>query len=221
MANDVCSVARSLDAAREVSERKSILARVAEGSRLIQSGEFKKAQQVLFVARAKAMRLGIRSANIELGLAIAHDHLMEMEKAVDHIVAALALDPFNAECNNSYRIIADRLRQAVAFGEEQGDGAEVERYYGLLLRIGEADVAAHLVACRHFLSTGRAPDAVRVLGALTVLSPTCAQAWELLAHAAAAVGDAALAAHARIEAVCCHGADAGSSPDDTAKRSVA
>ncbi len=189
-----------------VVDKKVLLAQVTEGGRLYGEGEFEKAKQIFRKAWALARHAGIASGTIEWSLAICHERLGEFEPAVEHIQAALALDPFDGAYNNSYSVIVARLRDAVAFVGNLGGDPDTERYYALLLRIGEADVAAHLVAARHLLAVGRAPEALRVLDALTVLSPSCASAWSLLAEAAAAIGDSARAHRARVEAACCRDA---------------
>jgi tetratricopeptide (TPR) repeat protein len=125
---------------------------------------------------------------------VALDNLGEAEMAFEAVSEAIQKDPMNPACHHSFDVIASRLRAALADPGRPPDDPSTPRLYGLLQNAGEADVPSHLVMARHLAHSGKHADAMRILDAVTLLSPVSRDAWLQKASLARALGDETLAA---------------------------
>jgi hypothetical protein len=149
---------------------------------------------------ARARKLGVDSSYLAWGLAVANDFLGELEMGFAAITEAVTHDPMNVAVHRSFDLIANRLRAALADPSRALDEASTPRLYALLQGAGEADVPSHLAMARHLAHTGKQADAMRILDAVTLLSPVSKDAWEAKAALARATGGAELAARCEAEA---------------------
>jgi predicted Zn-dependent protease len=118
--------------------------------------------------------------------------------AVRHIEHALALDPLSPEAIRSFEIISTRIRAALAVADVASP--EVPKLYQLLLGSDTTDAESHLMMARHLEQTGQLDASLRLLQALTLLSPSFRPGWTLLAQVARKMGQEELARSAELEA---------------------
>ena len=144
--------------------------------------------------------LGIQSGFVLWNLAIAADNLGKLEEAFEYIDRALATDPLAQPFKNSFEIIVGRIRAALADEARADDDPSTPRLYDLLVRAGEADVAAHVAMASWCLAAGDLPRAAKLADALVTLHPADPEAWRCKAEVAQASGDAVTAGECMAEA---------------------
>lgn len=179
---------------------REVNTQMARGQQLIDDGKFEEGRQVLTEVRARAQRLGLSSGFVEWGLAIASDQLGELEMAYDHIVNAVRHDPLHTGYQNSFNVIMNHLRAALADPDRSEDDPSTPKLYGMLIAAGEADVPSHLSMSRHLAATGRHDEAIKLLDAVLLLAPVSRDAWLQKAALARTMGNPALATTCEAEA---------------------
>jgi tetratricopeptide (TPR) repeat protein len=167
---------------------------------LLDQNSYQEAKELFGSVRARARKLGVDSSYLAWGLAVVHDFLGELEVAFEAIGEAVTHDPMNVAVHRSFDLIAGRLRAALAEAKRAPDDPSTPQLYALLQGAGEADVPCHLAMARHLAHAGKHAEAMRVLDAITLLSPVSKDAWEAKAGLARVMGDPTLAATCDAEA---------------------
>lgn len=162
-------------------------------ARLLDEREWEKARDAFTALRGRVAKLGIDSAYVAWGLAVALDNLGELEMAFEAVGEAIALDPMNPAAHHSFDVVASRLRAALADPSRPPGDPSTPRIYALLQHAGEADVPSHLAMARHLAHAGEREAALRLLDAVTLLAPVSRDAWLQKAALARALGDEPLA----------------------------
>ncbi|MFT3912629.1 MAG: hypothetical protein QM704_00675 [Anaeromyxobacteraceae bacterium] len=162
--------------------------------RLLDDRRYAEAREAFTTARARARKLGLDSAYLAWGLAVALDMTEETEMAFKVIAESVAMDPLNPAAQHSFDTIAWKLRATLEDPDRAAGDPSTPRIYALLLEAGEADVAAHVAMARHLDATGDTAGALRLLDSVTRLAPVSRDAWAARARVARAAGDEALAA---------------------------
>ena len=182
----------------DVRMRKVINA-VRRAQQQLDEGEYVEARDGFLEAKALSRKLGLTSAYVDWALAVVFDNLGELEMAFASICESVQHDPLNPAGQRSFDVIVGHLRASLA--DEQRDPADpsTPRLYALLMEAGEADVPSHLAMARHLSHAGRHDEALRVLDAVTLLSPVSRDAWRLKEAVAQAKGDLELAASCAAE----------------------
>ena len=162
--------------------------------RFLDEDHYPEARDAFAEARALAAKLGVGSAYLAWGLAVALDLNKETEAAFKIIQEAIAQDPLNPSAQGSFDAIAWKLRGFIADPSLSPDDPAIPRVYRLLLDAGEADVGAHVAMARHLASVGDRSGALKLLDAVTLLAPASRDAWLAKASLARALEDDGLAA---------------------------
>lgn len=149
---------------------------------------------------SEARKAGLETAHVHWALAVALDCTHDLETAFEEITMAIERDALCLPFRHSFELITGRIREALADPERLATDPSTPRLYALLVRGDAADVASHVTMSRHLLAAGKGGEARAISDALTRLHPTSREAWELAAAVASALGDAAAAEQARIEA---------------------
>jgi tetratricopeptide (TPR) repeat protein len=160
---------------------------------LLDQSQYREARELFTEVRARAGKLGLASAYLDWGIAVASDFMGEFEMAFDSIRESVAKDPFNPAAQHSFDIIAGHIRAALTEPGRAADDPSTPRLYRLLLAAGEADVSCHVAMARHLARAGQPAEAMRVLDAVTLLAPVSRDAWLQKAALARALGDEPLA----------------------------
>ena len=169
-------------------------------NQLTESRELDEALALVERLNKEAAGMGVTSAFLNWQTAIVYDYRGQAELAFSHIQTALALDPFVRPFFDSKEIIVTRIRGMLADTKWKADDEATPRLWKMLSQAGEADDATHLALARYHLATGNAPEALRVVDALTVLRPALRDAWLLKAEIGTKLNDAGMAERARVEA---------------------
>jgi predicted Zn-dependent protease len=164
----------------------------------MQNNEWLEAERLLTQLLADSKAGDVQSASLYRDLAVVSDAKGEFQMAVRHIEHALALDPLSPEVIRSFEIISTRIRAALA--EAEAASPEVPKLYQLLLGSDTADSESHLMMARHLEQTGQFDASLRLLQALTLLSPSFRTGWTLLAQVARKLGQEDLARSAELDA---------------------
>ncbi len=170
------------------SELKPILALITEGNQLGEQGRHEEARRLFLEAYRQCQRLGVRSTQLLCLLAVCHDYLGEVEKALVFIREHQCLDQLSLAGLKSQGIIAGHAREALSDPGRAADAADTPRLYRLLVEIGEADIGSHLAMARHDTHAGRHAQALLLLEAVVTLAPTSEEAWQAMVTAAKASG---------------------------------
>lgn len=161
----------------------------AHAHKLIADERFDEARELLLPLRVKAVALGVPCGTIDWNLAMALDCLGDLERAFEHIVSAVRQDPLHGGFQNSFDAISNRMRAALADPTRESADPSTPRLYDLLNSAGESDVPCHLAMAKYHAATGREGDALKLLDAVTLLSPVSRDAWAQKALLAKAMGD--------------------------------
>jgi len=175
--------------------------------RLLDDRDWAAARDAFTAIRARVAKLGVESSYVIWGLAVALDNLGEIDMAFEAVSEAVQKDPMNPACHHSFDVIAGRLRAALCDAARTPDDPSTPRLYALLQRAGEADVPSHLAMARHHAHAGKHEQAMRLLDAVTLLSPVSRDAWLQKAALARALGAEVLAASCDAEAAVIAGSD--------------
>ncbi len=167
---------------------------------LVQERRPGDAVEVYRALLAEARQVGLDSAHLHWAYAVACDYSGDLEMAFEQTTTAIAKDPLAPPFRHSFELITGRIKAALSDTERAADDPSTPRLYALLQRADEADVGAHLAMARYHLATGNPEQARALVDAVTLLHAGSREAWEMKAKVAAATGDEAGAAKARIEA---------------------
>jgi tetratricopeptide (TPR) repeat protein len=160
--------------------------------------EMAEARDLLLQARADCERAGVESGFLAWRLCVVFDLLKEHEVAFKYAQEALRQDPLAPPFRNSFNIVARTMRKAIL--EAQGQPDWVPRFYDLLVHAGEASDAVHVAMGRWLHVQGQHERALKLVNAVTLLSPACGDAWSLRAVICRALGDEQAAREADVEA---------------------
>lgn len=159
---------------------------VTKAERLAEEQRHGEALKLIDDIQAQAVGNDVQSAYLHWLKAVLLDTapppLTQHDQAWVEIQAAILLDPLSAPFRNSRRAILHNLKALMADPQRTAD---VPRVWGLLVEAGDADDGVHLALARHHIGAGALEDALNVLTALTTLSPTNSEAWQLRIEVAA------------------------------------
>lgn len=162
---------------------------------LLNAGDFATALARIANAEVVLAQHGVRSAHLKyLSSAIA-GRLGQHLEALDFISAALELDPLNPTTQHRRYVTLNTISNAM-----KGAGSTspfIVPWYQALVAEDCADASVHETYARHLLATKRPTEALRILDALAVLSPSAATVASLRADALAASGDEPAARQSR------------------------
>lgn len=142
------------------------------------------------IEAAAAAGLEVKSSALLLAMAVLHDELGRLEQALVYIIEAVKADPLCPDTDRSLGIIVARVRTALA--SEKWDEVS-PRLYAMMAENGLADAACHVAWANHLYASGRHEEALAVAQAVVLLTPRCANAWQLVEAAALALGREAVA----------------------------
>lgn len=186
------------------SEIESLKREMARAHELIhEKRAFREGLELCAKVRAQCEEAGTSSAFVIWVMATAFDYLDEPAAAFEYAEEALRMDPLDPNYDRSFGVIVHRVRTALTAKERAPDDPSTATLYQLLAERNEADVDCHLTMARYHLHAGRPKDAARILDAVTLLNPSCAEAWEALEECARVIGDEALVVRARGEQAAC------------------
>jgi len=180
-------------------EMKNLHGELKRADDLMDKEQWAQARDILRRGRAAARKGGLPYGLIAWRLCICLDNLGEVEDAFRAAVEAIDQDPLAHLFRHSFTVVAHRLRDIVA-AAEIGDPA-VPRQYALLVENDAAEDDTHVAMARHLVRAGEAVQAVRLLDAVTTLSPNFAEAWRLRAEVARVLGNEDDAARCEFEAI--------------------
>lgn len=172
------------------SPRESLLADIGQVRDLIEAKEYARAAELASRVLVDAKASGIESAQATWMAAVARDYAGDLEAAFIAAAEAVRLDPLSPEYENSWEVIARRIRQALSSPDRAPNDPTTPRLYALLLNAEQADGTSHLQHARYLQSIGKPKEALRVLDALTQCWPTYRAAWKLMKEIAREVDDA-------------------------------
>jgi tetratricopeptide (TPR) repeat protein len=182
------------------SKIEKMVAEMRRAQDLVQEDKAEEALGVYRGLLAEARKMGHEPGYLHYAIAVALDDAGDLEKAFEEITMAIGKDPLCLPFRRSFEVIVGRIRSALADPKRAVDDASTPRLYALLVRGDAADVASHAAMARHLLATGKGGEARALADALTRLHPASLEVWELAGAVAHALGDAAGAERARIEA---------------------
>lgn len=171
------------------SQRESLLADIDQVSDFIEGKEYAKASGRATRILMNAKAAGIESAQATWMAAVAADYAGDLEAAFVAATEAVRLDPLSPEYQNSWEVIARRIRRALSSPDRVGNDPTTPRLYALLMNAGQADGASHLQHARYLRAVGKPDGALVALDALTRCWPAYRAAWGLMASIAREVGD--------------------------------
>lgn len=177
-------------------EHDQLLQQLRSVEQLIEEHKHEEARTALLALHSRAAAAKMSSAYLAWKLAIVFDCIGDGLKAAHYAELAVQLDPLALPFHGSLETILTRIRRTLADPELDASEAWIPQMYGTLQHLGEADDASHLAFAKHLLTRNDAAHALRVLEALTLLSPSFAAGWELLASVARKVGNQELAKNA-------------------------
>jgi tetratricopeptide (TPR) repeat protein len=183
----------------EKQRLEAIIEQIEQADQLAERDEHAEARDVLLAAQAECERAGIESGFVSWRLSVAFDILEEYEVAFKYVQEALRLDPFAPPFRSSFGIIVGRMRKAIV-GAEPGETEFVPRLYELLAHAGEGTDAVHVAMARDLEARGESERALRLMDAVTLLSPGCRDAWLARAAICRSMGDGDAARAADVEA---------------------
>ena len=169
--------------------------------RLVDERDLNAAQALADSCGLKAKQAGITSAFFLWLKAVLADRSGEFVLALKLIGEALEMDPLCPPHRHSHEVVVRNVRAALHDPARAADEPNTPELWTLLVQAGEADDGCHLALARYRLVKDNALDALRLVDAVTTLSPTNREAWALKAVAARSLGDHKLAARAEAEAI--------------------
>jgi hypothetical protein len=146
---------------------------------------------------------GVQSVHVRWALAVINDYRGEGEAAFKHIMEAARMDPLDPTVVRSFDIITDKLRRSLLDPSRDLADESTPRLHAMLVEAGKADELVHVAMARHLAETGRGEQAMKLLDAVTTLTPDCRDAWVVKAMLASKLGMAELAATAEQVARAC------------------
>jgi tetratricopeptide (TPR) repeat protein len=185
--------------------RKAMLADLAKVHEHGERREYADAKTLALKVKAGLAWAGVRSPHIEWLLAVCSDYLGEVEEAFHYITEAMTLDPLEPSVQKSFDIIANRLRGMLLDANRDLADDSTPRLHRMLVEAGKADELVHLAMARHLAEVGKDAEAMKLVEAVLLLSPTCRDAWLAKATLAKKLGLADEAVAAEAEASACDG----------------
>lgn len=161
---------------------RQLKASMQHAQQLGEQGRHHEAKTMLREARARCQALGIESAQLTWGLAVAADYSGCPEEALQYIVEVMRMDPLSTAGAQSLNIVVGRVRAALSDPERDPAHDTTPQSFALLLEIGEADTNAHVAMARHLAATGKEARALATLEAVVTLEPGNEDAWRALAN---------------------------------------
>jgi hypothetical protein len=129
---------------------------VERARELMDAGEWTESRAALEELLGRARAQGLDSARLRTWLGQACALCGDMEAAVEHLLAAVCLDPFCEESRATLERVLLRARLELADARCPIPDA----LYGLLCRAHAADAQSHAAMVRHLVRAGRTADAV-------------------------------------------------------------
>lgn len=175
---------------------------VTKAERLAEEQRHEDALRLIEDIQAQAAGIAVESAYLHWLKAVLLDTapppFSRPEQALVEIQAAISIDHLSVPFRNSRRAILHSLKGLLA--DPQRSTVDVPRIWALLVDEGEADDESHLALARHHLAVGALDEALKVLTALTILSPSNPRAWTMRVEVAAKLAAPEELAVARAEA---------------------
>ena len=165
---------------------------------LLDNRENDEAAVAFRAVNAKLRAVGISSAQVSRGLAIALDYLGRVDQAFEAILTATKTDPLSPGVTHSLDIICVRLKEQLLAMEPADE--RIPKWYGMLFEVRRADVDVRIALVNHLAATGRTPEARRHAEALTLVFSDSAATWLTLSALARAAGDMTVADEASAKA---------------------
>lgn len=181
---------------------------VADVARVHEHGErreYAEGKALALKVRGGLDLAGVTSPHLCWLLAVLSNDLGELEEALKYITEATALDPLEPGIIRSFEVITNRIRQALIDPERDVADESTPRLHGMLVQAGKADELAHIAMARHLAEVGKGDDALALLDAVVLLSPTCRDAWVVKSIVAKNLGRDEEAAVAHAQAIACEG----------------
>jgi hypothetical protein len=129
---------------------------VQRARELLDAGECGEARALLEELQGRAGAQGLESARLRTWLGQACALCGDAQAAVEHLLAAVCLDPFCEEARAGLERVLLRVRLALA----DARCPTPEALYGLLRRAHAADDQSHAAMVRHLVRAGRTADAL-------------------------------------------------------------
>ena len=171
---------------------RKLHALAAQGNEASQAQDFAGARDQFRELLRQLDGLGLSSAWAHWALAVSHDHLGELDMALNEVRKSLTLDPLSPMALRSFDIVVRRIREHL--GSVAVTDPSVPRLYSLLQQSGDVDVPTHLLMVRHLAATAHLERAEQLLKALSLTAPASREVWEECARLARLKGDLAAAA---------------------------
>jgi hypothetical protein len=163
---------------------------VSRAQSLISKGEYPDGKRVFLDCLQATRDLKLSSGDVYWGLAVVSDYLSAFGDALLYCRQALETDPLSPSYRRSWAVIGRRIREELLTGSPRDQ--RIPELHKLAVEAGVADDQVHLRFARHLLEQGKLDHARAFLEALTALSPSCSEAWVLLADLGLKTGDEAL-----------------------------
>jgi tetratricopeptide (TPR) repeat protein len=179
------------------SRRDALLGEIRQAQEQLHSNPAEALAKLATIS-AEAAEAGIVSVHVLLGQAIASDYALDFWNAWKFITKAMTIDPLNPGVENSFGIIANRMRVAIAINPT--DDA-TPKLYRLLLRASTCDETSHVAMAKYLDHSGKGEEALHLLDAVTTTAPASRDAWTMKAIIAKNLGKLDLAAEASAEAL--------------------
>jgi tetratricopeptide (TPR) repeat protein len=132
---------------------------------LLAAGECSEARGLLEELLARARAQGVESARLRTWLGQACAVCGDLEAAVNHLLAAVAQDPFCEESRGALDRVVLRVRLALLDARCPTPAT----LYGLLLRAHAADDQAHAAMVRHLVRAGRTAEALELAQQVAIM----------------------------------------------------
>jgi tetratricopeptide (TPR) repeat protein len=174
-----------------------VAADVAKARELLDGGETEQALALLSKIRGWAASQGIPHTEVTYLLAVGHDNQRAFPEAIDAILAAIEDAPLEPHHWNSFQIIVQRARLALAQGED--DDPSVPEIYAALQRASATSMDSHAAMAAYHWTQGNAGEALRLVEGVLTLAPTHPGASRLRRQIAEATQDEALLAKCKEE----------------------
>jgi tetratricopeptide (TPR) repeat protein len=179
---------------------RDVMADAHRAQERMDRSEYRESRDLFPQVRARAGKLGLDSAYLAWGIAVTSDYLGELDVAFTTISESIGKDPLNPATQNSFNVIGNHIRSALADPTRAPDDPSTPRLYGLLFEAGEADVPSHLAIARYLAHAGKGGEAMRVLDAVTLLAPSSLDAWKQKAALAHLLGQGDVAVECEAQA---------------------
>jgi hypothetical protein len=184
----------------DATTRSTLADGLQQLERLTEARDLDAAQALADNLITAVRRAGINSACLAWLRAIVTDLRGDPLQALHLIEEALAVDPIAPPFLNSRAVIVRRLREALCRPDREAADPETLTLWNTLAHAGAADDSCHLALVRHHVAKGNDLEALRLLDAVTTLSPASVEAWAMKAQVATRLGDIPLASEASAEA---------------------